>query len=168
MDTLRLIGSTILMPDYRRLPKYRQKLSNPRELCAMWAMLQATWRANEDFGNQNVEFIFDQRQKQIKTLSETYDAVLKTEHGHLCLGWGQVDHRKVSPVQAADLVAYESKKYLDGRLAGKGRFEELRWPVKQLENMFFKSKAGNFDYKTLWLSSDVWGNYGKAKRFLGL
>jgi hypothetical protein len=66
MDNLRLIGSTVLMPAYKSLPKYRQQLSNPRELCALWSMLQATWQANEYFNNQEVEFIFDQRQKQTK------------------------------------------------------------------------------------------------------
>ena len=166
MINLRLIGSSVLMPDCRNMPEYRKKiLGSPYSLCSVWAMLQATWKANEDYNRQEIEFIFDQRQKQTQMLSDAYDAVIRTESAHLCLGWTKADHRKVSPIQVADLVAYESKKYLDGRIAGKNRYEDLRWPVEQLDNLFFHSKAALFNRHALWLASDIWGNYEKASDF---
>jgi hypothetical protein len=168
MVNLRLIGATVLMPDYKNLPEYRKNiLGSPYHLCSLWAMLQATWKVQEDFCGEEVEFVFDQRQKQTHVLGDAYGAVLKTEYGSLCRGWTKADHRKVSLIQVADLTAYESKKYLDGRLSGKSRLEDVRWPVEQLENLFFHSKAALFNRHALWLASDIWNTYARARDLLG-
>ena len=49
----------------------------------------------------------------------------------------------ISPIQVADLVAYESKKYFDSKL-GISSLTELRWPVQQLEQLFLAAKRQYF------------------------
>src|SRR5437867_2235999 len=140
MAGFRLVGGSVALIDYRCLPAYRKDcLDGEYSLCAMTAMMQAVWRSEEDFDNKPVEFIFDQRMKQVGALNIAYDQVSQRYPG-MCLGLTRGDHRMVSPIQVADLVAYESKKYLDSKL-GISSLTELRWPVQQLEQLFFGSKA---------------------------
>ena len=168
MAAFHLIGGGIPLSDYRFLPQYRKDcLDGEYSLCAMWAMLQAVWKSKEELDSKPIEFIFDQRMKQVEALNIAYDQVSHM-HPRMCLALTRGDHKKVSPIQVADLVAYESKKYLESKL-GIRPLNELRWPVQQLEELFFGSKAAVFTYDILMLISDhKWGNYEKARDILGV
>ena len=157
---IKLVGSVVVLDDWRRLTLERQqRLANPYQFCVTWAMLQSTWRSAEDFNEKEIEFIFDHEQKQVEHLNAAYEAVRKMgEDGHLCIGLTRADHRKVTPVQVADLFAYEAYKYAIGKLEGKLP-EDIRWPIAQLKELIDASKAAWFDYHSLMLVSDVNGEY---------
>jgi hypothetical protein len=165
---LRLAGSATAMAHYRDLPAERQtRLGSAYGNAAMHAMGQALDFAVEEYGEQPIEFIFDNKTKHFHILKESYDAIAGIHsHGHLCAGLTMANHRLVSPVQVADLVAYESNKYANGRINGKGR-DDLRWPARQLDQFFSESKMVIFDWHSLMLVSDFDGEYEKGLRQLG-
>src|ERR1700687_3744513 len=167
MSNLRLIGANTVMKDFRDLPEGRKMAArDPYFLGVVWTMLQATWKAEEEFGGLPVEIIFDQKHKQVATLNDAYDQVLSTKVGHLLAGFTRGNHRFVSPIQVADLTAYESKKYLDAKLENKNPID-LRWPLKQLEDLFFGSKAALFNTHGLMLATDFEGDYQRMRESFG-
>jgi hypothetical protein len=168
MHNFRMVGSATILADYAVLPMYRKKFTrNPYYMSAVTAMQEATWKADEEFNGKPVEFIFDQRKKQVRLLNDAYDEVLATSTGHLCAGITRADHRKVSPLQVADLAAYESKKFLERKLIdGIQSQSDLRWPLFKLKQMFRESEASLLNLHGLWLITDFWGNYERADQLL--
>ena len=141
------------MPEYRKV-----HLQNPYFLCAVSVMTDSTRFAHYDFGDRPVEFVFDQKIKHQQWINQAYDQVLRTKWGHLCAAKSMADRRMVSPLQVADLVAYESKKYIEERLQN-GDASDLRWPMLQLRELFYGSETTLYNWHGLLLVSDFWGNY---------
>jgi len=163
IDNFRMIGCVTIMADYRRLPNYRkERTKNPYYMSAVIAMQQALFKATEDFASKPIEFIFDQRHKQVKLLNDAYDEVSKaSSSGHLCTALSRANHRTVTLLQVADLFAYEAKKHIDGTLAGKTPVD-VRWPVKQLDTIFSRPGKSLLDQHGLMLITDYWGNYERS------
>lgn len=169
LSGFRLLGSANAMSSYKYLPEYRRRhLRSPYFLGAVSVMSDATRFAHYDFGDERVEFIFDQKSKHVKTLNDAYDDVLKTRWGYLCTAVSQADHRLVSPVQVADLVAYESKKYIEARMANPKAEDVrgLRWPMEQLKQLFYGGDTTWYNWHGLMLVTDFWGNYHQLCKFL--
>jgi len=95
-------------------------------------MSDGTRFAHFDFDDKPVEFVFDQKTKHKQWIDQAYDDVLKTKWGHLCAAKSTANHRLVSPVQVADLLAYESEKYIESRMANPEATDvaNLRWPME--------------------------------------
>jgi hypothetical protein len=165
-DAMRFLASANSMDAYRRLPKYRKNaLKSPYYLSAVSVMSDGARFAHEHFRDRPIEFVFDQKTKHYHLLDGAYKEVLQTKCGHLCAGFSQASHKLVSPVQVADLMAYESSKYLS-IIRGKLPLENLRWPMKQLKDLFFGSETAWFNEHGLMLVTDFWGNYERADKLL--
>jgi hypothetical protein len=163
---MRFLASANSMKAYRRLPQYRKNATKtPYYLSAVSVMSDGARFAHEHFGDRPIEFIFDQKTKHYHLLDGAYKEVLQTEHGHLCAGFSQASHKLVSPVQVADLMAYEASKYL-AIIRGRLSLDNLRWPMKQLQTLFFGSETTWFNEHGLMLVTDFWGNYEKADKLL--
>jgi hypothetical protein len=155
----RLLGSACAMSSYKYLPEYRRRhLKNPYFVTAVSAMSDGARFAHYEFGHRPVEFVFDQKTKHEHLIREAYDQVLLTKWGDLCGGKSMANHRLVSPVQVADLLAYESKKYIEARMAD-AEPADLRWPMEQLKSLFFGSDTTWYNWHGLMLLTDFWGNY---------
>ena len=166
MTELRFLASANAMDAYRRLPRYRKRATKtPYYLSAVSVMSDGARFAHEHFGDRPVEFIFDQKIKHYHLLDGAYKEILQGKYGHLCAGFSQASHKLVSPVQVADLMAYESSKYLS-IVRGKLSPENLRWPMAQLKDLFFGSETAWFNEHGLLLVTDFWGNYERAYRLL--
>jgi len=74
------------------------------------------------------------------------------------------NHRLVSPVQVADLLAYESGKYIGSRMANPEAHDvpELRWPMEQLRELFYGGDTTWYNWHGLMLVTDFWGNYRRS------
>ncbi len=169
LSSFRLLGSANAMSSYKYLPEYRSRhLRSPYFLGAVSVMSDGTRFAHYDFADEPVEFIFDQKSKHVKTLNDAHDDVLKTRWGYLCAAVSQADHRLVSPVQVADLVAYESKKYIEARMANPKAEDVpgLRWPMEQLKQLFYGGDTTWYNWHGLMLVTDFWGNYQQLCKFL--
>ena len=168
-----LLGSAVFMSSYGYVPEYRRRLlRNPYFLCCMSAMSDATRFSHEYFGDKPIEFIFDQKSKHKQWIDAAYDQVLLTKYGHLCAAKSMVNHRLVSPVQVADLVSYETEKYIARRIPQDTvediAFQRLRWPMQQLHSLFWGSDTTLYNWHGLMLVTDVWGNYKRLCKFLGV
>jgi hypothetical protein len=167
MAGFRLLASATWLPAYRNLPNYRRRLiRTPYYLCAVAVMSDGARFARYHFGGQPVEFVFDQKTKHKHLLSDAYDEVLQTSHGDLCAAFSQADHRMISPIQVADLMAYESARFLHAAIRKEVPPETLRWPMRQLENLFFGSESSWFNHHGLMLVTDFWGNYERTDKLL--
>ena len=169
LPRFRLLGSANAMSSYKYLPEYRRRhLKNPYFLGAVSIMSDGARFAHYDFNDKPVEFIFDQKSKHAHILGGAFDEVLKTRWGHLCIDVSQADHRLVSPIQVADLLAYESKKYIENRLANPELTDvtDLRWPMEQLKKLFYGGDTTWYNWHGLMLVTDFWGNYRRLCKWL--
>jgi hypothetical protein len=165
LPNFRLLGSANAMSSYRYLPEYRRRfLKNPYFLGAVSIMSDGSRFAHFDFADKPVEFIFAQKSRRAGFLTQAYDDVLRTRWGHLCAGFSRADHRLVSPIQTADLVAYESKKYIESRMANVDA-TDLRWPVEQLKSLLLGADTSWYTWHGLMLMTDCWGNYRRMCKF---
>jgi hypothetical protein len=173
MGEFHLLGSAVFMSSYKFLPQYRScHLKNPYFLCAMSAMSDATRVSHYHFGDTPVEFVFDQKSKHQQWINLAYDDVLLTKYGHLCAAKSMANHRLVSPVQVADLVAYEAGKYIQARMrrsdALEPEFTDLRWPIQRMSPLFWGSDTTLYNWHALMLVTDFWNNYRNYCRFNGI
>ena len=171
LPNFRLLGSANAMSSYRYLPEYRRRhLKNPYFLGAVSVMSDGARFAHYDFADKPVEFIFDQKSKQVGMLNDAYGDVLKTKWGHLCAGVSRANHKLVTPVQIADLTAYESKKYIESRMANPEATDvaDLRWPMEQLRELFYGGDTTWYNWHGLMLVTDFWGNYHRLCKFLNV
>lgn len=166
MPNFRLLGSANAMSSYKYLPEYRRRhLKSPYFLGAVSVMSDGARFAHYDFADKPVEFIFDQKSKHVSILNDAYNDVLKTRWGHLSAGFSRANHRLVSPVQVADLLAYESKKYIESRMANV-EATDLRWPMEQLKKLFYGGDTTWYNWHGLMLVTDFWGNYRRLCKWL--
>lgn len=174
LSGFRLLGSATIMSSYAKLPEYRRRrLKNPYFLSAVSVMSDATRFSHYEFGDKPIEFIFDQKTKHQQWIDAAYKDVAFTKWGHLSAAKSMVNHRWVTPVQVADLLAYESEKYIQRRLQNAAfddlRPDEMRWPLGQLKGLFFGSDTTLFNWHGLMLVTDFWGNYkAMCRTVLGL
>jgi hypothetical protein len=173
LSGFRLLGSAMFMSSYKKLPEYRRcKLRNPYFLSAVSVMSDAVRFSHFEFGNRPVEFIFDQKTKHTHWIDEAYDDVLSTKWGHLCAARSMANHRLVSPVQIADLVAYETEKYIAKRVKQTDSKDlepgEFRWQMKELKELFFPSDTTLYTWHALMLVTDFWGNYKRMCNALNI
>ncbi len=165
----RLLGSAVFMKAWDYLPGYRlQPLRNPYFLCAISAMSDATRFSHFHFNDRSIEFVFDQKSKHRQWIDAAYDDVQLTRWGSLCAARSMADHRKVTPVQVADFVAYETEKYMQKRLFNSQLLDlapqDLRWPLRQLRSLFWGSDTTLYNWHALMLVSDFRGNYKRMCR----
>lgn len=169
LPNFRLLGSANAMSSYRYLPEYRRRhLKNPYFLGAVSVMSDGARFAHYDFGDKPVEFVFDQKTKHKQWIDQAYDDVLKTRWGYLCAAKSMANHRQVSPVQVADLLTYESEKYIGSRMANPEATDvaDLRWPMEQLKELFYGGDTTWYNWHGLMLVTDFWGNYQLLCKFL--
>lgn len=169
--SFRLLGSANAMSSYRYLPEYRRRhLKNPYFTAAVSVMSDGLRFAHYDFGDKPVEFVFDQKTKHKQWIDQAYDDVLLTKWGYLCAAKFMANHRHVSPIQVADLLAYESKKYVEARMANPEVHDiaDLRWPMEQLKKLFYGGDTTWYNWHGLMLLTDFWGNYQRVCKFLGV
>ncbi len=153
-----LIRSAVVMQDFKRLNELQlQRARDPYFLCAHWAFGDSLSKAEKRWNGEPISFVFDRRNKSKHYLLDAWNQVVD-EHplGHLCSALTQADHRQVSPVQVADLFAYESNKYINGTMDGKAP-DDLRWPVEQLRELFKGGALFNYQILTRVLSDEASG-----------
>jgi hypothetical protein len=168
LSNFRLLGSANAMSSYRYIPEYRRRLlRNPYYLAAVSVMSDGARFAYDDFGKKPVEFVFDQKTKHKHLIDDAYDEVLLTRWGGMCAAKSMASHKLVSPVQIADLLAYECKKYIESRLENIEP-EDLRWPMEQLKEVFYGSETTWFNWHGLMLVTDFWGNYRTLCKYRGV
>jgi hypothetical protein len=162
INELRFVGAMMVMSEYDKLPEDRKNnLGNIYKFGCMNAISGALNVAGEDFEGDAIQFIFDQKQKHERLQDEAYHEIRSVNpFGNLCAGITRGNHRLVSPIQVADLFAYESNKYAKGRLAGKTR-DDLRWPAKQFDEHLEKGKIILLYHHSLMLCTDFDGSYEK-------
>jgi hypothetical protein len=171
-EQFRLLGSGVVMSSFNYLPEYRcRHLRNPYFTAALSVMLDATRFSHSEYRDKPIEFVFDQKAKHKQWIDSAYEGVLATKWGNLCAAKSMADHRLVSPLQVADLVAYEAEKYIAGRFRDPSAMDlpvnELRWPIKQLRGLFMASDTTLHTWHSLMLLTDFWGNYKRLCRARG-
>jgi hypothetical protein len=142
IDEIAVVVSVVVMEDYKRLTETQKKRArSPYFVCANWCIIEALHHSEDRWKGKPVALVFDQGSKIVGELNDACSENRKYHPlGSLCESVTRGDHRQISPIQVADLLAYETNKYVTGKLNGL-RPRDVRWPVRQLRKLLYGAKG---------------------------
>ncbi|HEV2276276.1 MAG TPA: hypothetical protein VGR96_19045, partial [Acidobacteriaceae bacterium] len=143
IEDFALIGSALRLEGFIRRKLEMGSGTNPYTLCATWAMIDVIDKASAKWMGERVALTFAEKAKTSKSLMDAYaTAKASHENGRLLISITRARPKDVSPLQAADLFAYEANKHVNGQ-----HDRPPRWPVAQMKPLFVGGAL--FDYHKL-------------------
>lgn len=147
------IGSAVLMDVYRKLPgSIKQRVISPYHLSFQHCMVATARYLAENAPAEQAAVVFEDQPEFAKQALQLWQDAKEEdfwqEHGHRfqSVSFGK---KSLVPLQVADLIAYETSKYVQLTEGYDARQNDMRYPLRRILDAALGHRSGIWDEQSL-------------------